>query len=264
MVNQLEESARILDNSERVLFLTGSGMSADSGIPTFKDEKENIQSYNPRVLANGKFFRDHPEIAWGFYELRRRVASQSIPHKGYNVINELIKDKDGFVVTTNIDGYHLKSGIPKDKVLEAHGSLWRLQRLDGLEGYVEENYQVPLCDLDEETMAVSRESMPKHNGQILRPNVFMHSDSYFIENNHQIQNWQKFQEEPIDAVLLIGSGNEIPKNVNRARLFQKRGSKVICLNPSLDECRPILRPDVYLQMTAKDGLLKLYDVLTKN
>ncbi|MEK6842544.1 MAG: Sir2 family NAD-dependent protein deacetylase, partial [Nanoarchaeota archaeon] len=247
MINQLEEATRILDNSNRVLFLTGSGMSADSGIPTFKDEGSNKDSF-----VNGKSFRSYPEKCWGNYELKRRIANNSEPHLGYDVINQILEEKESFVITTNIDGYHLRTGIPGDKILETHGSLWRLQRLDGLEEYVEENYQVPLCDLDEKAMTVSHESMPRYKGQILRPNVFMSADSYFIGNNYQIQNWQRFQENKIDTVLLIGSGNEIPKNINKAKLLQRRGSKVICLNPSIDECKPILAPDVYLQMTARE------------
>ena len=256
---EIVAAAKILKEANKVLFLTGSGMSADSGIPTFKEERIS-RNFSPEKRDNGKYFKENPAECWKLYEAKRRTAGQREPHEGYSIINKLAENFDAFVITTNIDGYHLKSGFPAGKILESHGSLWRLQYLNGLENYVEENYQVPLCKIDE-SGNVEESSIPRNNGEILRPNVFMHNDSYYIENNSQIQNWHEFQEDGIAVVLLIGSGNQMPKNINRARLLQGKGSKVICLNPFPDECYPILIPDISIRNSAKKGLVELGKIL---
>ncbi len=261
----LERAAEILEKSKNVLFLTGAGMSADSGIPTFSDKEgfwKNFPVYkktglNPICLADGKFFRNNPEISWGFYEWRRRNARMNAPHEGYSIVNDIVKNKEGFVVTTNTDGYHLRSGISENQILEIHGSMWRLQFLDGSGNYVKKNHQVPLCELNEKTMGVAPESIPQRDGKILRPNVMMFSDSYYVRNDYQKENFQNFQERCIGAVFLIGSGKNVRRNINLARFYQQRGSKVICLNPLQNECYPILNPDVSLEMKAEEGLTEL-------
>ncbi|MBI4116409.1 iron dicitrate transport regulator FecR [Candidatus Pacearchaeota archaeon] len=263
----LEESVKILEKSKNVLFLTGAGMSADSGIPTFCDSEgfwNNFPIYkklglNPLQLANGKFFKNHPEISWGFYEWRRRNAQKNKPHEGYQIINDIIKSMDGFVITTNTDGYHLRSGIPADKILEVHGSMWRLQFLDGSENYVEENLQVPLCELDEKTMSVSQKSMPRYDGKILRPNVLMFEDKSYIENDAQKIKLLELEKLKADVVFLIGVGEDISPNLLLAKHYQRKRSKIICLNPN--EISPRLNPDIYLQTTAEKGLSCLGKIL---
>ncbi len=263
----LERVVKILEKSKSVLFLTGAGMSADSGIPTFCDSEgfwRNFPIYkktglNPLQLANGKFFRNNPEVSWGFYEWRRRNAQRNTPHEGYDVINNLVKNMEGFVLTTNTDGYHLRSGTPENKILEAHGSMWRLQFLDGSGNYVKENHQVPLCEMDEKTMSVSPESIPQRDGKILRPNVLMFEDESYVENGAQREKLRKFKDLNADSVFLIGVGSDISLNVLLAKHYQRKGSKIICLNPN--EISSRLNPDVYLQMTAKKGLANLQNML---
>ena len=266
----LEESVKIIEKSKNILFLTGAGMSADSGIPTFCDSEgfwNNFPGYkeaglNPIQLAGGKFFKNHPETSWGFYEWRRRNAQKNQPHEGYQIINEIVKNKDGFVFTTNTDGYHLRSGIPADKIVEVHGSMWRLQYLDGSGNYVEENLQVPLCELDEKTMSVSPESMPRHNGEILRPNILMFEDEYYVEEDMQKMKLLELGKLNVDVAFLIGVGEDISPNLLLAKHYQRKGSKIICLNSK--KISPRLNSDVYLQTTAKKGLSYFGERLNKS
>ena len=105
MTADLKEAVRILERSTRVLFITGAGMSADSGIPTFRDREgfwNRFSAYKglglrPEQLATGTGFMQHPERSWGFYEWRRRNAAHNQPHAGYAVVNALLKRYDGFI-----------------------------------------------------------------------------------------------------------------------------------------------------------------------
>jgi NAD-dependent SIR2 family protein deacetylase len=265
MDDHLNEAIRIIESSTRIMFLTGAGMSADSGIPTFRDREGFWNRFpvyaalalRPEELATGTGFIQHPEQSWGFYEWRRRNAAQHQPHAGYDAINALMKRYDGFIFTTNTDGYHLRSGASPDKVYEVHGSMWRLQLVSGSTSPVWDNTEVPLCDLDERTMTVKPESMPRSHGSLLRPNILMFDDYWYVSNFEQIRDMAAFEEQPIDTVILVGSDCGVPTNVLRAAAYQKQDAKVICINPSADCCGGFLKPDVHLLVGAQDGLVAL-------
>lgn len=271
-MKDLDNIVQILENSKKILFLTGAGMSADSNIPTFRDKEgywNNFPVYkdknlNPEDLANGMNFVNHSTLCWGFYEWRRRNAHFNKPHKGYDVINKFLEKFNAFIITTNTDGYHLRSGTPENKVYEEHGSMWRLQYLDGKDDFVIENKQVPLCDLDEKTMIVCPESVPKHNNKILRPNIFMFCDIGFITNREQYSYKNLFTKkdylnEKIDTIFLIGSDVGIPSNIRKAKKYQEKGSKIICINPNPHSNGKYLNPDIHIQEKAEKALTELYN-----
>ena len=140
MPNVIQQAADLLKQAKRVLFLTSAGMSADSKIPTFRDKDGYWKNFPPfkeknlqaQDLASPWAFRNELSHAWAFYEWRRQNAYENSPHEGYKIINHWIENllEEGFIHTTNTDGYHLRSGCQIDKILEVHGSMWRLQCLD--------------------------------------------------------------------------------------------------------------------------------------
>ena len=141
--------------------------------------------------------------------------------------------------------------------------MWRLQCIDGHRSFVWDNTNVPLCDLNEEPMLVSEGSMPRHGDRLLRPNILMFDDYWFVSNSDQICDMARFEEQPIDTVILIGSDCGVPTNVLRAAACQKHGAKVICINPSVGCCGGFLRPDIHLLVGARDGLTSLASLLDK-
>lgn len=266
-MEEYKEAAEIIRSSKRILILTGAGMSADSGIPTFRDQEgfwNNFpvyknKDYAPEILANGENFIRYPEECWAFYEWRRRNAQKNSPHEGYDFLNKILEEFDSFIFTTNTDGYHLRSGCPEDKICETHGSLWRLQFLDGKDNYVEKNEEVPLCFLDEELMLSS--DLPEKEGKILRPNIRMFNDGYHIRNDDQDTNYYAFNIKKVDSVILIGSDCQIPTNIDIARKKQNKGSKIICINPNKDCCGGYLKPDIFIKEKAKKALMNLDEIL---
>ncbi|AEA33260.1 SIR2 family NAD-dependent protein deacylase [Hippea maritima] len=255
-----------IKNAESCLFLTSAGMSADSGIPTFRDKEGYWRNFpvfkrlglNAIDLANPYSFEVRPQYAWAFYEWRRRNAHQNKPHLGYHIINRLIKEvfKKSFVHTTNTDGYHIISGLEESLVYEVHGSMWRLQCMRGYscEYKVKENRDVPLCDLDYETMIASNLPKCPHCGELLRPNILMFGDWGYVENEYQIRNYNTFVDDVgvPDLIFLIGSSSAVPTNDYLAIRFQSKGSFVITINPDLSSTA-VCKPDLFIQKKAKES-----------
>jgi NAD-dependent deacetylase len=99
-------------------------MSADSGVPTFRDALTGLWSrYNPEELATPEAFRRHPERVFGWYVSRLKAVEQAEPHDGHYALVKLAQWSPGslVVVTQNVDGLHKRAG--SDPVIELHGSL---------------------------------------------------------------------------------------------------------------------------------------------
>lgn len=134
----------VLDQADNVVVLTGAGISAESGVPTFRGEDGLWRSYKAEELATPEAFRRNPELVWEWYNWRRRLISETEPNAGHLSLVALERSKRHFaLVTQNVDGLHRKAGSLR--VFEIHGNIWtvRCSRCD-----IEmENNDVPLSGL---------------------------------------------------------------------------------------------------------------------
>ncbi len=111
---------------KNIVFFTGAGMSAESGIHTFRGKGGRWQEYNWQEVACQRAFDRDPERVLDFHRLRRQEAISCAPHAGHRVIADLEAARPGVtVVTQNIDGMHQRAG--SIKVHELHGCLWRVR-----------------------------------------------------------------------------------------------------------------------------------------
>ena len=110
----------------QIVFFTGAGMSAESGIPTYRGAEGIWEKYNFEEYAcETAFQRDHKKVL-KFHEIRRRKVGVCKPHKGHEIISIIQKSHASVnIITQNIDGMHQKSG--SENIIELHGSLWRLR-----------------------------------------------------------------------------------------------------------------------------------------
>lgn len=274
LVNDYDKVVELIKSSQTALFLTGAGMSADSGIPTFRDKEgywRNFPAFKEKgleaqELASPYSFEVRPQYAWAFYEWRRRNAHKNTPHEGYYVIVRMMKEifEASFVHTTNTDGYHLRSGVAPTDVYEVHGSMWRLQCMRGLacSYFVKENYDVPLCDLDENTMIATNLPHCPVCASLLRPNILMFGDWDYVENEYQANNYYQFISDvkTPDVVFLIGSSGAVPTNDYVANKLKFYGSKVVTINPAR-ESTCVCEPYIFLADTAKNALVKIASMI---
>ncbi len=130
-----------LSDFERIVFFTGAGMSAESGIPTYRGKGGIWAEYNYEDYACQRAFDRDPEKVWDFHDKRRAAVSRCEPNPGHLVVTDVQKKKPGtIIVTQNIDGMHQRAGA--SEVVELHGSLWRV-RCDA-EGIVRDDESVPM------------------------------------------------------------------------------------------------------------------------
>jgi NAD-dependent deacetylase len=116
-----------LRTARRAMALTGAGISAESGIPTFRDPGEGLWSqYSPEDFATPRGWRRNPRLVWGWYTHRRRLAWRAQPNAGHVALAALADYYPEFtLVTQNVDGLHRRAG--SRDVLELHGSLFRFK-----------------------------------------------------------------------------------------------------------------------------------------
>lgn len=118
---------KALSSAHSVTVLTGAGVSAESGIPTFRDAMTGLWSqYNPHELATPEAFESNPHLVMDWYRWRRQLVSGSAPNPGHYALAELERKIPRFtLITQNVDGLHQQAG--STNVIELHGSLRRLR-----------------------------------------------------------------------------------------------------------------------------------------
>ena len=127
-----------------MVVLTGAGISAESGIPTFRGLDGIWQGHDPRQLATPQAFQRDPELVWRFYEWRRGLVAEGKPNAAHRQLYEIEQALSDFtLITQNVDGYHQAAG--NLDVLELHGSLWVIKCTGCSHRW--ENHRIPLDKL---------------------------------------------------------------------------------------------------------------------
>ncbi len=111
-----------LASASRVVVLTGAGISAESGIPTFRDPDGLWEKFDPQELANVEAFLDNPELVQGWYRHRRQLVEEAEPNAAHRALADLETHIDALtVVTQNVDALHTRAG--SSDVVELHGNI---------------------------------------------------------------------------------------------------------------------------------------------
>jgi NAD-dependent deacetylase len=116
---------RLIDH-ERIVFFTGAGLSAESGIPTYRGKGGIWAEYDYEDYACQRAFDRDPNKVWDFHDKRRAAVAACEPHLGHRVVAAVQAAKPATtIITQNIDGMHQRAGAKE--VVELHGSLWRVR-----------------------------------------------------------------------------------------------------------------------------------------
>ncbi|KPL07522.1 NAD-dependent protein deacylase [bacterium SM23_57] len=113
-----------LEAAHRVAVLTGAGVSAESGVPTFRGEEGLWKKFRPEELANFDAFMRNPELVWEWYTFRKNIIANIEPNAGHYTLAKLEPRFPEFaLITQNVDGLHRRAG--SNNVLELHGNIMR-------------------------------------------------------------------------------------------------------------------------------------------
>ncbi|XP_012277752.1 NAD-dependent protein deacylase sirtuin-5, mitochondrial isoform X2 [Orussus abietinus] len=216
MMNVMRSFRETLFSARNVLILTGSGVSAESGVPTFRGAEGLWRTYRAESLATPEAFAANPSLVWQFYEYRRDLVSKVKPNKAHEALAAfedrfLREGKKITVLTQNVDGLHQKAG--SKNVLELHGNLYKTRCTKCKEVLVNET--VPICpalalsgdcNFKEKPPSIPKEDLPKceHEGcrGLLRPHIV-----WFGENLDQSILDQAQAIDSCDACLIVGTSS---------------------------------------------------------
>jgi NAD-dependent deacetylase len=124
------ELLRRLTTAKRVTVLTGAGVSAESGVPTFRDAQTGLWAkYTPEELATPTAFRRNPRLVWEWYAWRRKLVADAKPNPAHVALAKMEKLFPQFhLITQNVDGLHQRGG--STRVIELHGNISRTKCFD--------------------------------------------------------------------------------------------------------------------------------------
>ena len=124
MISVSEALKTLLSKETKVVVLTGAGISAESGVPTFRGEDGLWKKFRPEELATFDAFMANPELVWEWYEYRRKIIEEIKPNPAHLALVEFQNHFEEFdLITQNVDGLHNQAG--SKNVVELHGNIKR-------------------------------------------------------------------------------------------------------------------------------------------
>ena len=202
-----------LATSRRIVVLTGAGISAESGVPTFRGEGGLWRQYRATDLATPEAFARDPALVWEFYNWRRELLHPLEPNPGHKTLAGLERRAPHFtLITQNIDGLHQKAG--SKNILELHGNIWWVR--------------CTLCSDLKEDRTVPLRGLPNCEkcGGLLRPHVVWFGETLdpdVLESAYGAIN-------SCDAMLVIGTSGTVQPAASMGMHARRRGAFVAEIN----------------------------------
>ena len=244
----LDNAVRALANARRLLVITGAGMSAESGLPTYRgvgglyNHNETVEGLPIEQALSGPVFRSRPEVTWKYLIEIERHARGATFHRGHQILADLESKFDAlWILTQNIDGFHTAAG--SRDVVEIHGNLYRLSccqcgRRWRVNDYAGLNVP-PACDAC---------------GGLVRPQVVLFEEMLPSEALTRLESWL---DTGYDAVMSIGTSSHFPYIIQPILSACRQGIPSIEINPAPTALSE--QVDFYLPLPAGQALQALWD-----
>jgi NAD-dependent deacetylase len=216
-----EQLTAKLRKAKSVAVLTGAGISAESGVPTFRGEDGLWKKFKPEELAHFEAFVNNPDLVWEWYQYRRRMIESVRPNPGHYAIAEMEGHHENFaIITQNVDNLHIQAG--SKIVHELHGNIMR--------NYCIECGKVPNADQDFQESRVPRCKC----GGLIRPDVI-----WFGEQLPQ-EPWQAAVKaaENADMFFSIGTSALVYPAAMIPRTAKHAGAYIVEINLEYTDLSP--------------------------
>lgn len=248
----IQQAITALADAKRICLLTGAGISAESGIPTFRDKQTGLwENFKAEELANVNAFRRDPQTVWSWYQWRRELVKDKRPNDAHHAVarwqqavkqqNISQKNQTLTLITQNVDDLHEQAG--SEAVYHLHGHLWQNRCSE-----CDTPYDKPL-DYSDNTLKHCDEC-----GGIIRPDIV-----WFGEGLPQ-KEWFVAESAAgtCDVFVSIGTSSLVHPAAGLGSLAKQSGAMVIEINPN-----PTNNPmvDIQIAMTAGKALPSMVNVL---
>jgi NAD-dependent deacetylase len=205
----------------RVLVITGAGVSAESGIPTFRGKDGYWRNLDPIKLATLEAFVRDPELVWQWYRERRQHIRNAQPNVGHEAIAKLAQHADEFLlVTQNVDDLHKRAGMAKAEMVQIHGDIFvtKCSRC----GFKQHDYEhqqelgngIPRCS---------------HCDALMRPGVVWFGEPLPARESERVENY--LQRDSCGVVIVAGTTATFGYIIDWALRASHRGGELIEVNP---------------------------------
>jgi NAD-dependent SIR2 family protein deacetylase len=268
-----EAVRRVFEAGSTLLVTAGAGMGTDSGLPDFRGDEGFWNEYPPFRhlglsfvdLANPRWFRSDPHLAWGFYGHRLDMYRRVVPHRGFDVVRRWCERASShFVFTSNVDGHFQRAGFTADHVLECHGSIHHMQCAF--------NCGEPVFAADGVSVTVDAASMraqpplpvcPRCR-EVARPNILMFGDAEWDASRYtvvekRLASMLEHGSMVQTVVLELGAGTHVPAVRGFGERLAYRGATLVRINvrePEIPSADP-RRGHVGLAARALDALVEI-------
>ncbi len=225
---------------KHIVILTGAGMSAESGIATFRDSNGLWENYRVEDVATPEGFRANPQLVLDFYNARRKDALKAEPNRGHQIIAELEKDYKISVVTQNVDDLHERAG--SNNVMHLHGELMKVRSTknpNDIRTLTADNIEINLGDMDA-------------SGHQLRPHIV-----WFGEAVPMIEEAVKVVQKA-DVLIIIGTSLNVYPAAGLID-FAPSGTPIYLIDPK--DVATKRRGVIHLQKGASEGMKEIVEIL---
>ncbi len=226
----------VLQHARHVAVLTGAGVSAESGIPTFRDAQTGMWArFSPEDLASPEAFRRNPQLVWEWYAWRRELVAHAVPNPGHLALAELERHVPRItLITQNVDGLHQRAG--SSAPIELHGNIGRVTC--SVEGTVVDRWAASADDLPPRCPRC---------GAYLRPDVVWFGE--LLPAAALAAAWEAAQS--CDLFLSVGTSGLVEPAASLPRLALQAGATVAVINLDVTTAA---RPPLYT-INAPSGVL---------
>lgn len=234
-MSSLSDAQRRLASARRIAVLTGAGISADSGVPTFRGADGLWRNFRAEDLATPEAFARDPRLVWEWYDWRRALIAKALPNAAHHALVRLERRApDYWLITQNVDGLHRQAG--STKLSEIHGNIWMTRCTS--------------CRLVREDRTVPLTILPHCGacGGLLRPHIVWFGESLAADDIQRSQD----AATNCDCFLIVGTSGLVYPAASFAAMAKQAGAYVIEVN--LDPTPQSTLVDVSLQGRAKDLL----------
>jgi NAD-dependent deacetylase len=203
----------------RVLVLTGAGVSAESGIPTFRGKDGYWRNLDPTKLATPEAFAREPKLVWDWYRERRERIRNAQPNAAHEAIARLAQRADGFLlVTQNVDDLHARAGIPAQRMVRIHGDIFVTRcsccEFERHEYEQEHEHGLPKC--------------PDCHA-LVRPGVVWFGEQLSRNELERVENF--LDDDACDVVIVAGTTATFGYIIDWALHGSRDGAELIEVNP---------------------------------